>query len=222
MAVSSFDVIHALSPKGPEMVGTASSPYSEDRDGFILSEGAGVMVVEELQHAIRRGAPILAEVAGFASTSNAFHMTGLPADGLDLSRAIDAALAAAEMVPADLDYVCAHGSSTRQNDRNETSAFHRSFGEAAASIPISSMKSMLGHPLGAASTIELTAGILAIQNNYIPPTINYRTPSADCDLDYVPNDGRSVQVDAVMKDAASFSGMHSVIIVKRYTTAEPE
>jgi 3-oxoacyl-(acyl-carrier-protein) synthase len=220
IAAASFDVIHALTPKGRDMVGKASAPFSDERDGFILAEGAGVMVVEELEHAIRRGAKILAEIAGFASTSNAFHMTGLPADGLDLSRAIDLALASASLVPADVDFVCAHGSSTRQNDRNETSAFHRSFGDAAPSIPVSSMKSMLGHPLGAASTIELTAAVLAIQKNYIPPTINYRKPAADCDLDYVPNEGRHVQVDVVLKDAASFSGMHSVMIVKRFQTPD--
>jgi 3-oxoacyl-(acyl-carrier-protein) synthase len=217
MAVSSFDAIHALSPKGPELVGRASTPYSDDRNGFILSEGAGVMVVEELGHALRRGAVILAEIVGFASTSNAFHMTGLPADGADLSRAVDLALAGAGMQPSDLHYISAHGSSTRQNDRNETAAFHRSFGAAAASIPISSMKSMLGHPLGAASTIELTAGVLAIQNSYIPPTINYQTPAADCDLDYVPNEGRHVKVDTVLKDAASFSGLHSVMVLKKYS-----
>jgi 3-oxoacyl-(acyl-carrier-protein) synthase len=216
MAVTSFDVIHALSPKGPEMVGRASSPYSDDRDGFILAEGAGVMVVEELEHALRRGATILAEVAGFGSTSNAFHMTGLPADGIDLSRAIDAALDSAGITPSDIDYVCAHGSSTRQNDRNETSAFHLSFGDRAGSIPISSLKSMLGHPLGAASTIELAAGVLAILESYIPPTINYRVAAADCDLDYVPNEGRQMRVDTVLKDAASFSGLHSVVVVRRY------
>jgi len=216
MAVSSFDVIHALSRKAREQVGHASTPFSDDRDGFILSEGAGVLVVEELQHALNRRAPILAEVASYASTSNAFHMTGLPADATDLARAIDLALELAGMVPEDIDYIAAHGSSTRQNDRNETDAFHRSFGERAAAIPASSMKSMLGHPLGAASTIELATGILAIQNAYLPPTINYRTPAADCDLDYVPNEGRRQAVDVVLKDAASFSGLHSVAIIKRY------
>ena len=220
IAAASFDVIRALSRKGPEMTGAASAPFSDDRDGFILSEGAGVVVAEELGHALRRRAPILAELASYASTSNAFHMTGLPADGLDLSRAIDLALQLANLSPSDIGYVSAHGSSTRQNDRNETAAFHRSFGEHAGSIPISSMKSMFGHPLGAASMIELATGVLAIERGYIPPTINYRSPANDCDLDYVPNTGRHRPVRAVLKDAASFSGLHSVAILKRYEEGE--
>lgn len=217
ISVASFDVIGALSGKGADRVGTASAPFSGDRDGFVLAEGAGVIVLEELGHAVARDASILAEVTACASTSNSFHMTGLPPDGADLSRAIDQAMGLAGVAPSDIDWISAHGSSTEQNDRNETAAFHGSFGRDAPRIPVSSLKSMLGHPLGAASTIELAAVILCMQRDYIAPTINYRVPAADCDLDYVPNRGRQAPVATVLKDAASFSGIHTVVIVSRWS-----
>lgn len=219
ISIAAFDIIHALTRKPASRVGTASAPFSAERDGFVLAEGCGVVVLEELEHARRRKAPIYAELVGYASTCNAYHMTGLPADGIDLSRAIDLALQQASLHPEQVDYINAHGSSTMQNDRNETAAFHRSFDAVARYIPISSIKSLIGHPLGAASSIELVACIKAINHNFLPPTINY-TPAVDCDLDYVPNQGRAQQVDVVLTDASGFSGLHSVAVLKRYQESE--
>lgn len=215
ISISAFDIIQALTRKPASRVGHASAPFSDQRDGFVLAEGSGVVVLEELEHALRRHAPIYAELIGYASTCNAYHMTGLPADGHDLSRAIDLACQKAGIGPAEIGYVNAHGSSTMQNDRNETSAFHRSFTEYAQNIPISSTKSLIGHPLGSASSIEFVICVQALLQNYLPPTINY-TPATDCDLDYIPNQGREQRIDVVLTDASGFSGLHSVAVLKRF------
>jgi 3-oxoacyl-(acyl-carrier-protein) synthase len=215
ISVSAFDIIQALTRKPVSQVGMASSPFSSTRDGFVLAEGSGIVVLEELEHARRRGASIYAELVGYGSTCNAYHMTGLPADGIDLSRAINLALHQAQIDPSQVDYINAHGSSTQQNDRNETAAFHRSFKGRAPFIPISSIKSLIGHPLGAASSIEFVVCVEAINHNFLPPTINY-TPAADCDLDYVPNQGRNGRIDVVLTDASGFSGLHSVAVLRRY------
>jgi 3-oxoacyl-(acyl-carrier-protein) synthase len=215
ISISAFDIIQALTRKPASCVGGASAPFSAQRDGFVLAEGSGVVVLEELEHARRRNAPIYAELVGYASTCNAYHMTGLPVDGYDLARAIDLACQRAGIEQKEVDYINAHGSSTVQNDRNETNAFHRSFHEHASSIPISSTKSLIGHPLGSASSIEFIICVQALLQNYLPPTINY-TPAEDCDLDYIPNQGREKQIDVVLTDASGFSGLHSVAILKRF------
>lgn len=215
ISISAFDIIQAISRKPVSHIGRASAPFSANRDGFVLAEGCGVVVLEELENALSRQAPIFAELVGYASTCNAYHMTGLPADGADLARAITQALQQANIAPEQVDYINAHGSSTSQNDRNETGAFHRAFGEQAGKIPISSLKSMIGHPLGAASSIEFALCIQVLQHNFLPPTINY-TPASDCDLDYVPNQGRAQHVDVIVTDASGFSGLHSVAVLKRY------
>lgn len=213
IAISAFDTIQAITRKPKEAVGTASSPFSADRDGFILSEGCGLVVLEELEHAQRRGATILAEILFYASTSNAYHMTGLPPDGLDLARAIALSIEGARIRPSQIDYVNAHGSSTLQNDRNETAAFHLTLGANAAATPVSSLKSILGHPLGAASSIEIVASVQSMLEGFLIPTINYRTPAEDCDLDYVPNHGRAAEIHCVLSDCSGFSGLHSSIVL---------
>lgn len=217
ISIAAFDAIHAVTRKPPDQVGRASCPFSADRDGFVLAEGCGILVVEELRHARNRGAPILAEISSYASTSNAFHMTGLPANGVDLSRAINLALAGAAVRPGQIHYLNAHGSSTPQNDRGESAAYRLSFGRRAEGIPVSSLKSQLGHTLGAASSLEVISSVLAIQNDFLPPTINYERPSDDCDLrDYVPNRGRHHPVDIVLTDASGFSGLHSAMVIAGY------
>ena len=160
-----------------------------DRDGFVLGEGAAVLVLEELEHARRRGAHVYCEVAGYATRSNAYHMTGLRPDGVEMAEAITDALDQARLDPSDVDYVNAHGSGTQQNDRHETAAFKRSLGEPAYRVPISSIKSMVGHSLGAIGAIEMAACALAIEHGVVPPTANWATRDPECDLDYVPNDG---------------------------------
>jgi 3-oxoacyl-(acyl-carrier-protein) synthase len=215
ISIAAFDAIHAVTRKPPDRVGHGSAPFSAERDGFVLAEGCGIVVLEELRHAEQRGATILAEVASYASTSNAFHMTGLPANGVDLARAINLSLAAADIRPGEVNYLNAHGSSTPQNDRGESAAYRLSFGRRAEGIPVSSLKSQLGHALGAASSIEIISSVLAIQNDYLPPTLNYQTPSEDCDLgDYVPNHGRPHPVDVVLTDASGFSGLHASMVIR--------
>ena len=216
IAISAFDVIQAITRKPKEAVGTASAPFSADRDGFILSEGCGLVVLEEYEHARRRGARILAEILSYASTSNAYHMTGLPPDGLDLARAIALSIQGAGIKPSDIDYVNAHGSSTLQNDRNETAAFHLTLGATAESTPVSSLKSILGHPLGAASSIEIVASVQSMLEGFLIPTINYRRRADDCDLDYVPNHGRKAEIKCVLSDCSGFSGLHSSIVLSAH------
>jgi 3-oxoacyl-(acyl-carrier-protein) synthase len=216
ISIAAFDVIGAITRKPIERVRSASCPFSAERDGFVLGEGSGVAILEELEHAQRRRAHILAEVLGYASTCNAYHMTGLPPDGVDLSRAIDLALEIAGLAPEEIDYINAHGSSTLQNDRNETAAIRRSFNSCAAKIPVSSIKSMIGHALGAANSIEFVVCVQSIIHNFLPPTINYNQAADDCDLDYVPNVGRSHKINSVLSLSSGFSGLHSVLVIRRF------
>ena len=220
ISVAAFDVIGAITRKPVEAAGSASCPFSADRDGFVLGEGAGMAVLEAMDHAEARQAPVLAEIFGFGSTSNAFHMTGLPPDGLDLSRAIAAALQQAALSPEAIDYVNAHGSSTLQNDRNETAAIHHSLGERARRIPVSSIKSIIGHPLGAANSIEFVACVEALNRQFLPPTLNYCRPSQDCDLNYVPRYGRPGRIRTLLSTASGFSGLHAALILGKPAMAE--
>lgn len=209
--IASFDVIGALSTRNddPEH---ASRPFDAQRDGFVLGEGAGIVVLEEWDHAVRRGAPILAEIRGFGSCSNAFHMTDLAEDGVDLSRSFQLALDDAQCSADNVDYVNAHGSSTPQNDLCETNAIKRTLGEHAHRIPVSSIKSMLGHALAAANALEAVACVLALQDGVVPPTINHESAGPGCDLDYVPRQSREQPLKTVASLSSGFGGIHSTVV----------
>ena len=211
IVLSSFDNIRCLTRRNDAPT-RASRPFDRDRDGFLLAEGCGILVLESEAHARRRGAEIKGYVLGFASLCNAYHMTGLPADGEALGRTLQRALDSARLNSDEVSYINAHGSSTPQNDRNETAAFKMAFGAHAKKVPISSTKSVLGHPLGAASAIESIVSLLAIEEGVVPPTANYETPDPDCDLDYVPNQPRQAKVRVVECNASGFSGIHSAIL----------
>ncbi|MGX1777509.1 beta-ketoacyl-[acyl-carrier-protein] synthase family protein [Nocardia brasiliensis] len=214
ITVASFDAIKATSPRNDEP-GTASRPFDGTRNGFVLGEGAAVFVLEELESAKRRGARIYAEIAGYATRSNAYHMTGLRPDGIEMAEAIRVALHEAEMNPDEIDYINAHGSGTKQNDRHETAAFKRSLGQRAYEIPVSSIKSMVGHSLGAIGSIEIAASILAMTHNTVPPTANLHTPDPECDLDYVPLTAREHVTDAVLTVGSGFGGFQSAMVLAR-------
>nr|UPN68081.1 ketoacyl synthase [Saccharothrix sp.] len=212
ITVACFDAIKATTPRNddPEH---ASRPFDASRNGFVLGEGAAVFVLEELESARARGAKVYAEVAGYATRSNAFHMTGLKPDGREMAEAIRVALAQARLNPEDVDYVNAHGSGTRQNDRHETAAFKRSLGEHAYRVPVSSIKSMVGHSLGAIGSIEVAASVLAMQHDVVPPTANLHRPDPECDLDYVPLVARDWRTDAVLSVGSGFGGFQSAVVL---------
>ncbi|MEO3930632.1 beta-ketoacyl-[acyl-carrier-protein] synthase family protein [Micromonosporaceae bacterium B7E4] len=214
ITVACFDAIKATTPRNdaPEH---ASRPFDATRNGFVLGEGAAVFVLEELAHARRRNARIYAEIVGFASRCNAFHMTGLRPDGREMAEAIRVALAEARIDPTDVNYVNAHGSGTKQNDRHETAAFKRSLGEHAYRVPVSSIKSMVGHSLGAIGSIEIAASLLAIENNTVPPTANLHDPDPECDLDYVPLTAREHRTDVVLTVGSGFGGFQSAMVLAR-------
>jgi beta-ketoacyl-acyl-carrier-protein synthase II len=215
VTIAAFEVIDTLSTNNepPEM---GSRPFDNTRNGFVLAESAGILILEELEHAIERGAHIYAEIVGFSSVNNATHMTGLKPDGTDLARAINWALEEGGISKRDVDYINAHGSGTKQNDINETGAYKSVFGEYAYKIPISGTKSMTGHPLGAASAVETIVCCLTIENSFIPPTINYRVKDDLCDLDYVPNEGRYREVNVALTNASGFSGLHAAMVLRKY------
>jgi minimal PKS ketosynthase (KS/KS alpha) len=212
ITMACFDAIRATTPRNSDP-GTASRPFDRTRDGFVLGEGAAMFVLEELDSARRRGARVYAEIAGYASRCNAFHMTGLRPDGREMAEAIRAALAEARMSAADIDYINAHGSGTKQNDRHETAAFKRSLGDHAYRVPVSSIKSMVGHSLGAIGSIEIAACAMALQHNVVPPTANLHTPDPDCDLDYVPLTARDWRTDAVLSVGSGFGGFQSAMVL---------
>jgi len=210
-----FDVVNVLSVHN-DNPDTASRPFDKKRDGFVLSEGAGILILEELEHALRRNAHIYAEVTGFGTSCNAFHMTDLPSDGRAMADCINLALLDAGIKPTDIDYISAHGSSTRMNDIFETNAYKMVFGDYAYKLPASSLKSMIGHPLAAANAIELVICSMIFQNNLLPPTINQEEKDPLCDLDYIPNIARAKKVDTILKTSSGFSGIHSSLIIKRF------
>jgi minimal PKS ketosynthase (KS/KS alpha) len=212
ISIACFDAIGATSTRNddPEH---ASRPFDATRDGFVMGEGSAVLILEEYRHARRRDAHIYAEVLGYANRCNAFHMTGLRPDGAEMAAAIISALDQARMDPTALDYVNAHGSGTKQNDRHETAAFKHSLGEHAYRVPVSSIKSMVGHSLGAIGSIEVAATALAIEHNVVPPTANYAHPDPLCDLDYVPNTARDHRVDAALSVGSGFGGFQSAIVL---------
>lgn len=210
-----FDVVNVLSAHNDNPQG-ASRPFDNKRDGFVLSEGSGILILEELEHALKRNARIYCEVCGFGTSNNAFHMTDLPADGTAMANCINLAIADAGMKPKNIDYINAHGSSTRMNDIFETSAYKMVFGEYAYKLPISSLKSMIGHPLAAANAIELTVCCMIFEKNILPPTINQEEKDPLCDLDYIPNTARNKRVNTIIKTSSGFSGIHSSLILKRF------
>ncbi|MFI7414695.1 beta-ketoacyl-[acyl-carrier-protein] synthase family protein [Streptomyces sp. NPDC049627] len=214
ITMACFDAIKATTPRkeDPEQ---ASRPFDGTRNGFVLGEGCAVFVLEELESARRRGAHIYAEIAGYATRSNAYHMTGLRPDGAEMAEAITVALDEARMNVDQIDYINAHGSGTKQNDRHETAAFKKSLGEHAYRTPVSSIKSMVGHSLGAIGSIEIAASALAMEHHVVPPTANLHTPDPECDLDYVPVTAREQLTDAVLTVGSGFGGFQSAMVLAR-------
>ncbi|HZK81048.1 MAG TPA: beta-ketoacyl-[acyl-carrier-protein] synthase family protein [Humisphaera sp.] len=194
----------------------ASRPFDAQRGGFVLGEGAGTVILETLDHAQSRGAKILAEVAGYGSTADAYRITDQDPNGMGAIIAMREALADARLTPDDIHYINAHGTGTRENDGNETIAIKSIFGDRAKSVPVSSIKSMMGHLIAAAGAVELITCVLAIRDNMLPPTMNLQTPDPECDLDYVPNQARAARVDVAMSNSFGFGGQNDTIIVKRF------
>jgi 3-oxoacyl-[acyl-carrier-protein] synthase II len=215
MAIGGFDNMTALSERNdsPE---TASRPFDATRDGFVLGEGAGVVVLEELEHAQRRGARIYGEVIGYGATGDAYHLTGQPDAHEGLQRAMRKALADGKLAPTDVDYVNAHGTSTPLNDPNEIKAIKAVFGEHAYQLSVSSTKSATGHLLGAAGGVEFIACALAMRDSMIPPTINYSTPDPECDLDVTPNVPKARQVNVAISNSSGFGGHNVSIALRRW------
>ncbi|MBL8023477.1 MAG: beta-ketoacyl-ACP synthase II [Elusimicrobia bacterium] len=194
----------------------ASRPFDKNRSGFVMGEGAGVLVLETLEHALARGAKIYGELAGFGATDDAYHITAPSPEGKAATRAMQLALADAGVRPEEVDYVNAHGTSTELNDKTETMALKKVFGAHAQKLAISSTKSMTGHLLGAAGAVELIATLLCMENGFIHPTINYETPDPECDLDYVPNVARPAQIQCALSNSLGFGGHNAVVVAKRY------
>jgi beta-ketoacyl-acyl-carrier-protein synthase II len=211
-----FDVVNVLAKNNAEPH-KASRPFDNKRDGFVISEGAGILVLEELEHAKKRGAHIYGEIVGYGTSCNAYHMTDLPEDGEAMERCIAEAINDARIQNEDIDYINTHGSSTRQNDVFETNAYKSVFGDYAYKIPISSVKSMIGHPLAAANAVESVLCAMIFEKGYLPPTINQEEPDPKCDLDYIPNVKREYTPNYILKTSSGFSGIHSSIIFKRWT-----
>ncbi len=214
--VAAFAAMRALSTKRNDAPQKASRPFDADRDGFVMADGAGVLVLEALGHALARGARIHGELVGYAATDDASHIT-LPAPGgRGAVASMSLALADAGLAPDEIGYINAHGTSTLPNDKAETAAIKTVFGEGAYAVPVSSTKSMTGHLLGAGGGIEAIACILAIENGILPPTINYENPDPECDLDYVPNVARRVAISSAMSNSFGFGGHNATLIFKRY------
>nr|APD71877.1 type II polyketide synthase 1 [Streptomyces sp.] len=212
ITMACFDAIKATSDNNddPEH---ASKPFDAHRNGFVMGEGAAVLVLEEYEHARARGAHVYCEIGGYATYGNAYHMTGLTSEGLEMARAIDSTLDQARLDPTLIDYVNAHGSGTKQNDRHETAAVKRSLGAHAYDTPMSSIKSMVGHSLGAIGAIEVVACVLALKHQVVPPTANYETPDPECDLDYVPRTARQRKLRNVLSVGSGFGGFQSAVLL---------
>jgi beta-ketoacyl-acyl-carrier-protein synthase II len=215
MAIGGFTNMGALSERNdsPE---TASRPFDATRDGFVMGEGSGLVILEELEHARRRGARIYAEVAGYGATGDAYHLTAPAPDGEGAQRAMRRAMADAGLTPETVDYINAHGTSTPANDFNETRAIKAVFGERARTVHVSSTKSATGHMLGAAGSVEFIASTLAVHEGIIPPTINYQTADPECDLNYTPNAAVRHEVNAALSNSFGFGGHNVALAVKRF------
>jgi 3-oxoacyl-[acyl-carrier-protein] synthase II len=216
LGLAGFNIMRALSTRDDDPT-KASRPFDAARDGFVCAEGAGLFVFESLEHAQRRGARILGEIAGYGASSDAYHVVAPCVDGEGAQRAIRLALADAGISEDDVDYINAHGTSTPANDAAETAAIKGVFGERAYQTPISSTKSMIGHCLGASGAVEALACMKAIETGIVPPTINYDTVDPECDLDYVPNTARNVgSVRNVLKNSFGFGGQNAVLVFRRF------
>jgi 3-oxoacyl-[acyl-carrier-protein] synthase II len=215
MGVGGFAAMRALSTRNQEPA-KASRPFDRDRDGFVIGEGSGVLILEELSLALKRGAPILAEVVGYGMSGDAFHITQPAEDAMGAARAIQSTLADASVLPEQVEYINAHGTSTPYNDRLETLAIKKVFGEHAAKLAVSSTKSMTGHLLGGAGGLEAGITVLALRDQILPPTINLENPDPDCDLDYVPNQSRKASIEHALSTSFGFGGTNAALLFKRY------
>ena len=215
MSVAGFGQLRALSTRNDEP-SRASRPFDKDRDGFIIGEGAGVLILEELEHAKRRGAKIYAEIVGYGMSSDAYHMTAPSEDGDGARRAMAMAIRKAGIGPDQIDYINAHGTSTPYNDRLETLAIHNCFGDHARKLAISSTKSMTGHLLGGAGGLEAGITALAVHHHIVPPTINLDDPDPECDLDYVPHQSRTMEIDYALSNSFGFGGTNAALLFMRY------
>jgi 3-oxoacyl-[acyl-carrier-protein] synthase II len=214
--LGSFGQAKALSTRNDAPT-EASRPWDKDRDGFVLGDGGGAVLLEELEHARRRGARIYAELVGFGMSGDAYHITAPPEDGEGARLAMVNALRDAGLNPEQVQYINAHATSTPLGDKAETVALKRAFGESARRVAISSTKSMTGHLLGAAGVVEAIFSILAIRDGVVPPTINYRTPDPECDLDYVPNTARRMKIDISLSNSFGFGGTNGSVIFRRFS-----
>jgi 3-oxoacyl-[acyl-carrier-protein] synthase II len=215
IVIAAFSNIRALAARN-EKPKEACRPFDAKRNGFVMGEGAAVMILEEETHALERGAPIIAELVGYGATSDAFHLTQPLPDGASAIRAVSLALERGGVDPREVGYINAHGTATVLNDRTETNVIKTVFGEQARKIPISASKSMIGHLLGAAGSIEAVITVLAMQHGVIPPTINLNHPDPDCDLDYVPNESRPAEVKTAVSNSFGFGGHNSVLVFRKY------
>jgi len=215
LTVGGFNAMKALSTRNDEPQ-RASRPFDKDRDGFVIAEGAGIVILEEMEHALRRGAKIYGEIVGYGYNGDAFHITAPSEDGDGAARCMSLALKDAGIGPEDIDYINAHGTSTDMNDVIETRAIKRVFGEAAYRIPVSSTKSMTGHLLGAAGAVEAIFSILAMRDQICPPTVNCDNPDPECDLDYVPHRARKHEIRTVMSNSFGFGGTNAVLVFRRF------
>jgi 3-oxoacyl-[acyl-carrier-protein] synthase II len=216
LGVGGFNSMRALSTRNDDPQ-RASRPFDNDRDGFVIAEGSGIVVIEELEHAKARGAKIYAEIKGYAANADAHHITAPAPEGEGAQRCMKLALKDAGLTPAQIGYINAHGTSTKMNDANETLAIKKVFGDAARKVMVSSTKSMTGHMLGAAGGVETAFCALALSRGVIPPTINYTTPDPECDLDYVPNTAREVRVDHVITNSFGFGGTNACLVLSRHS-----
>jgi 3-oxoacyl-[acyl-carrier-protein] synthase II len=215
LGMGGFSVMKALSSRNDNPA-AASRPFDKDRDGFVMGEGAGIVILEELESAKKRGANILAELVGYGANSDANHVTAPAPEGEGAARCMRLALASSGLNPEDVGYINAHGTSTPYNDANESKAIKAVFGAHAKKVAVSSTKSMTGHMLGAAGGAEAVVSVLALLRGVLPPTINYTTPDAECDLDYVPNQPREIRVEAAMSNSFGFGGTNAVLLFRRF------
>lgn len=221
LGTTGFNLLTALSTRNDSPT-TASRPFDRTRDGFVLGEGAGMIILEELAHAKARGARILAEITGYGSTADAFRITDIHEDGRGGTASMRLALRDAHVEPQDIDYISAHGTGTRENDKIETLAIRTVFGELAKKVPVSSVKSMFGHLIAAAGVCELITCVLAIRDGILPPTMNYTTPDPLCDLDYVPNKARKANVQRCLSNSFGFGGQNDTLVVVAFSEQPPK
>jgi 3-oxoacyl-[acyl-carrier-protein] synthase II len=220
LTMAGMNVMGALSTRNDDPL-TASRPFDKDRDGFLMGEGAGILILESLEHAQTRGADILCEISGYGTTDDAFHISAPAENGAGAAMSMRLALENAGLQITDINYINAHGTSTPLNDKSETAAIKTVFGEQAYKIPISSTKSMTGHLLGASGAVEAVFSILAMREGVIPPTINYHTPDPECDLDYVPNQPRKAVIRHVMSNSFGFGGHNATLVFSQFESSTP-